>query len=150
MSNAGNDVYLYNQNQSMLTPILDYYGDYGFGVIHTSDLGYIFGNLSHFNQYDWPYNPTDSDKRLAIQQSRSWASFTALGKPSLEGHGTLQGWAKAQFDDENYGAYVIGGPYQGFSGSGGNKLSKKHMAFAKLRERCGFLNSPEIVREIQY
>ncbi len=46
---AGNDVYFYNQNQSMLQPQLHKNGLYGLGPIHESELIYVFGNLSRFD-----------------------------------------------------------------------------------------------------
>jgi hypothetical protein len=45
---------------------------------------------------------------------------------------------------------VIGGPTGGYSGPGGSPEAIEVMAAEKLTERCGFLNSPEIVKEIQY
>jgi carboxylesterase type B len=46
---AGNNVYFYNQNQSMLQPLLHRSGAYGYGVVHTAELVYVFGNLSKFD-----------------------------------------------------------------------------------------------------
>ena len=46
----GNVVYLYNFNQTLLDPIIEYVsGIKGIGVVHTSEFAYIFGNLSHYN-----------------------------------------------------------------------------------------------------
>ena len=147
---AGNAVYFYDQNQTMLTPVLDAEGVYGEGAVHESELIYIFGNLSKYDVPGWPYHPRPSDFRLRVLESRSWSSFVAVGRPSLEGHKTLQGWEQAQFDDQNYGVYVIGGPSPGYSGSGGDARARKIVAEEKLGQRCGFLNSPEIVKELQY
>ena len=57
---------------------------------------------------------------------------------------------KADFNDENYGVYVIGGPTPGYSGSGGSANARAVVAAQKLQERCGFLNSPEIIQQLQY
>jgi hypothetical protein len=75
-----------------------------------------------------------------------------VGRPSLEGHDTLRDWEPADFNDENYGTYVIGGEYAGYSGTGSSSSAKAReiMAKEKLSERCGFLNSPEIRKEMQY
>ncbi|KAK5174556.1 uncharacterized protein LTR77_001637 [Saxophila tyrrhenica] len=149
---AGNPVYFYNQNQSMLQPLLHKHDEYGFGVVHTAELIYVFGNLTKFNLPGFAYHPRPSDHRLASQESRSWSSFVAVGQPSLEGHDTLQGWKQADFDDDNYGVYVIGGKYPGYSGTGPSSSAKarKVMLDEKLSERCGFINSPEIVKEMLY
>lgn len=146
----GQTVYYYNQNQTMLTPPFHKDGLYGLGVVHTSDLIYVFGNLTKYELPGWPYHPRPSDYRLRIQESRSWAHFAATGQPSGDGLNTLHGWKPADFDDENFGTFVIGGPTGGYSGSGGSEKARRVMAAEKLTERCGFLNSPEIVKEIQY
>jgi hypothetical protein len=112
---------------------------------------YVFGNLSKYDNIPgYPYHPRPSDFWLRVHESRSWSSFVAVGQPSLEGHDTLPDWREAQFDNENYGTYVIGGPTHGFSGEGGNVDAIEAMAKERLSERCGFLNSPEIVKELQY
>lgn len=46
---TGKDVYLYDQNQTILTPILDSLGSPDLGVVHTSEFAYMFGNLSHYD-----------------------------------------------------------------------------------------------------
>ena len=148
-ADAGNEVYLYDQNQTAEKTFFELVGRYGIGVGHTSELPFIFGNLSIYSTPE--SKPTESDYRLRDRESRSWSSFVAIGRPSLEGHDTLQGWRPAAFEDENYGTYLIGGPFEGYSGSvGGNPQSRKHMADEKLWERCRFINSPEIVQELGY
>lgn len=49
MASVGNDVYYYNQNQSMLQPVLHKADAYGYGVVHTAELIYVFGNISKFD-----------------------------------------------------------------------------------------------------
>jgi carboxylesterase type B len=49
LSRKHNDVYLYDQNQTILTPILNYLGAPGLGKVHTSEFAYMFGNLSHYD-----------------------------------------------------------------------------------------------------
>ena len=135
----------------MLTPDFRKSGIYGLGVVHTSELIYVFGNLTKYDLPGWPYHPRPSDYRLRVQESRSWSLFAALGEPSgHKGPNTLHGWKPADFDDQNYGTMVIGGPTGGYSGPGGSPEAIEVMAAEKLTERCGFLNSPEIVKEIQY
>jgi hypothetical protein len=134
----------------MLGPALKVDGLAGMGPVHESEMIYVFANLSKYDVPGYPYHPRPSDYRLRVQESRSWSSFVAVGQPSLDGHNTLRGWKEAQFENENYGTYVIGGPHEGFSGSGGDPGAIAAMAEEKLGERCGFLNSPEIVMELQY
>ena len=152
LAEAGNDVYFYNQNKSTLQPLLHNEGPYGMGVIHTAELIYVFGNLSRYDTKYVAYHPDAQDYYLEKHESRSWSSFVATGQPSLEGHATLPGWEKADFKDENFGTYVIGGPFMGYSGTGSSSSAqaRRIMAEEKLQERCGFLNSPEIIKELQY
>ena len=89
LAEAGKDVYFYNQNQSMFTAALRADGLNGLGVVHTSELLYVFGNLSKYDIPGYDYDPKPSDFVLRDQESRSWSSFTAVGRPSLEGHDTL-------------------------------------------------------------
>jgi hypothetical protein len=98
------------------------------------------------------YHPRPSDFVLARQESKSWSSFTAVGQPTLEGHDTLAGWEKAEFEDENFGTYVIGGDYSGYSGTGpsSSAAAREIMAAEHLQARCGFLNSPEIRLQMRY
>ncbi|KAF7188014.1 Secreted lipase [Pseudocercospora fuligena] len=146
MHAAGNDVYLYVLNQTILTPIFQTnFSLYGYGVEHTSDFAYVFGNLSNYDIYDFPFHPSKSDYALAKRMSTSWANFAALRRPSLKG------WKKASFEnDKNFGTYVIGGKYEGYSGIGGNEGSRKAVAFEKLRERCEFLTRRDIVKQIGF
>ena len=135
----------------MLGPALKVDGLAGMGPVHESELIYVFGNLSKYDNIPgYPYHPRPSDFRLRVQESRSWSSFVSVGEPSLDGRDTLSGWQLAQFDNDNYGTFVIGGPHEGFSGAGGDPGAIDAMAQEKLGERCGFLNSPEIVKQMQY
>ena len=149
---VGNPVYFYNQNQTMLGPALRVDGLAGMGPVHESEMIYVFGNLSKYDVAGYPYHPRPSDYRLQVVESASWSSFVAVGQPSLEGKETLQRWKQAEFPGENgnYGTYVIGGPHEGYAGVGGDPKAIEAMNAEKLGERCGFLNSPEIVKEMQY
>lgn len=143
-------VYLYSGNQTILTSYLDSIGLLGLGVIHTAELSYLYGNLSIFNLTDagipgYHFAPSASDYELARQLPRSWSSFAATGKPSLGGKDTLPGWTSAYPDGQGDGdVYVIGGGNEGMSGN--NTAQKKEM----LSARCGFLNSEEVIRQLQY
>ena len=148
LAKAGNDVYLYAQNKTLYTPILEKAGLYGYGVIHTSELGFVFGNTSN-PELRALLQVTPAEIRLAKEESRSWSSFTATGSPAT-GNGTLQGWERADFADQNYGVYVIGGPNAGYAGLGGNQAAKQALKAEGLQARCAFLNRPDIVKELQY
>ena len=149
LARKGIDVYMYNFNQTMVAPILAAMGSPGLGAIHTSEFAYIFGNLSHYDIPDYPYNPDKSDERLKTEASRSWTSFASVGRPSLKHKKTLQGWRKAFAGRHSVNVYVAGGGSPGLSSWDG-RHSTPAMREQKLRERCGFLNSPEIRRQMQF
>nr|POE75445.1 secreted lipase [Quercus suber] len=146
LTKAGNPVYFYNQNQTFLTNALASIHDIDYGVVHTSEFAYVFGNLSHFDFPSVPYQPTASDFALLKRESRSWSTFASHGKPSLRGHDTLQGWETlfAAWREEP-GVFVIGGPMEGFA-----HLNEAPLRKQKLKERCGFLNRQDIVKELQF
>ncbi|KAI1376917.1 carboxylesterase family protein [Hypoxylon crocopeplum] len=158
---AGNDVYLYDWNQTLLDPILaSVYGQAGLGVVHTSEFAYVFGNLSHYNTSGFPFDPTAADYGLARRGSRSWSTFASLGRPGLVGHDTFQGFSTAfpkghgvaatnKGEDESYSVFVAGGPYEGFSTVEGPG-SKPAIAVQKLKERCAFINSNDIVGQLRF
>ncbi|KAF2170256.1 hypothetical protein M409DRAFT_19859 [Zasmidium cellare ATCC 36951] len=150
LAKSGNDVYYYVTNQTILTPILNHYGIYGYGKVHTSDFAYMFGNLSHYDIYDLPFHPEPADYALKDRASRSWASYAALGYPSVGGKGTLEGWKKGDNKDANYGVYVMGGPNEGYSGKGGKKATVEAMKLQKLQDRCSFLNRPDSIKQDGY
>ena len=133
----------------MFNEILVSLGTPGDGVIHTSNFAYEFGNLSHYNVDNFPYRPNKTDFILRNKQSRSWSSFANFGSPSLAGHDTLHGWTPAFKKDGEIDIYVIGGPYEGLSAENGPH-STSVVAAERLKERCSFLNSPEIIKQLQY
>lgn len=150
LKKSGNDIYYYVTNQTILTPILHQFDIYGEGVVHTSDFAYMFGNLSHYDIYDFPYHPKPADYALKNRASRSWAAYAALGRPSVEDKGTLEGWKMGDNEDENFGVYVWGGPNEGYSGKGGDRGARDVMGMQKLRERCGFLNRGDVIKQDGY
>ena len=147
LAEAGNDVYLWTQNETMMDEILVALDVPGAGVIHTSNFAYQFGNLSHYNVDGFPYRPNHTDFVLRNTQSRSWASFVSYGTPS-HAKNTLQGWTPA-FKQNNVDIYVVGGPSEGLSAYKGANAAPAVVA-QKLSDRCGFLNSPEIIKQLQY
>ncbi|KAI0137516.1 Alpha/Beta hydrolase protein [Xylariales sp. AK1849] len=151
MAAAGNDVFLYDWNQTILDPILEFVdGQAGLGPIHTSEFAYVFGNLSHYNVSGYPFDPTPEDYALETRGSRSWATFASTGRPGAEGKDTFQGFDTAFVDgDDTYSVFVVGGAHEGLSAIDGPG-STPEFAVEKLRERCAFINSPEIIEELRY
>jgi carboxylesterase type B len=149
IAKAGNSVYLWDQNQTMLADPLAYLDEPGYGVIHTSNFAYQFNNLSHYDVDNFPFYPNRSDFALAKRQSSSWASFANFGHPSAAGYGTLKGWKPAFAPDDEVDIYVIGGPHEGLFAEAGPKAGPV-FAQQKLKERCAFINSPEIIQQLNY
>ena len=145
----GADVFYYDQNQTLLEEVFAYAGLPGLGVVHTSEMAYVFANLSRYNVDDFPYNPNASDFALRSQESRSWSTFAALGHPSLAGHDTLQGWTPAYAHPNETDIFVIGGPHEGLYAEDGPR-SIPAVSSQRLRERCAFINSPEIINQLRY
>lgn len=144
----GQKVYLYEQNQTFLTPALTYAGSPGLGSVHTSEFAYVFGNLSHYNVDNFPFLPNTSDYALLQRESRSWSSFAALDSPSLVGKQTLQGWGTAYTEKGNNHIYVIGGGQEGlFAEANGANAA---LNAEKLQERCAFLNAPDIIVQLGF
>lgn len=143
------EIYLVDQNKSILPPILAYLGNAGLGPIHTSEFAYTFGNLSHYDINGYPFSPDAEDYRLQAQMARSWAAFTTVGQPSLYTRRTLQGMEPAFGKPNKTALFVVGGDSEGMSTFDGEG-STQAVAAQKLRERCGFLNSPEIIKQLAY
>ena len=149
MADAGNRVYFWDQNQTMYDEIFAYLGTPGYGVVHTSNFAYQFGNLSHYDVDGFPYHPNKSDFALRDRQSGSWAAFANFGRPSAPKYGTLLGWEPAFSEDREIDIYVVGGPREGLSAVAGSQADPV-VAAEKLKQRCAFLNSPEIIKQQNY
>jgi len=151
MHKIGQDVYIYELNQTILEPILATVtnGTTGFGVIHTSEFAYIFGNLSAYNVMGWPFNPSPADFALQSRAPRTWSTYASLGHPSEKGKDTVQGWKEAFSTPNNTNLFVIGGPHEGVSSFDGEGSAPEVRA-QRLRERCGFLNSEEVRGYLQF
>ncbi|KHN95654.1 Carboxylesterase, type B [Metarhizium album ARSEF 1941] len=147
---AGNTVYLYHWNQTILDPFLSQVVHRpGMGVIHTSEFAYIFGNLSHYDTGDYDFCPSRSDYHLKRRGSRSWSTYASTGKPSLERHHTLQGFRPAFTQDGQVKVFVVGGPHEGLTSIDGHEALPA-LAQQKLRQRCAFINSPDMVQQLGY
>ena len=149
-------VYLYSGNQTLYSSYLAAVDMPGRGVVHTSEFPYIFAdilliNVTQLNLPGYTFDPTESDYALVERWSRSWSTFAStLWSPSLEGKNTLQGWTSAFPGATGEGElFVVGGGNEGMSGVGTN-ASNENIRWQRLGERCGFLNSPEVVKELHY
>ncbi|CAJ2501411.1 Uu.00g042640.m01.CDS01 [Anthostomella pinea] len=147
IARLGNDVYLYDWNQTILDDIFkNLYNETGFGVVHGSEISYIFGNLTPYTPY---FDPPAEDYALASRGSRSWSTFASTGKPGLEGHDTFQGFTPAFSADGEVSVFVVGGPDEGLSAIDGPN-AKVAITQQKLRERCAFLNLDELIDQLRY
>jgi len=148
LSRTGNQVYLIDQNQTLLAPIPTSLGLPGLGPVHTSKFTYTFGNISHHNVSDFPFNPTADNYRLERQEARSWSTFASVGQPPLYVKDTLHGIEPAFTRPNETAVFVVGGD-EGLSTFDGPR-SRPELAAQKLRSRCAFLNSPSIIPQLQY
>jgi carboxylesterase type B len=163
LTKRGQDVYFYDQNQTIVDAALESLGLPGLGVVHTSEFAYVFNNLSHYDSKDpdvnsvyqranqiavndYPYNPSASDQWLAIRETRSWSIFASLGCPSSKGHGTLEGWEPAFGTANETRVFVIGSEQEGLHSLGDSSAIGEQ----KLEKRCAFINSPEVIAELQF
>lgn len=146
---AGNQIYLFAENQTALTPLLDATDHSGVGVVHASDFAFIFANLSVYDLPGYPYQPRRQDYALARRQSRSWSSFMSVGKPSLKNRQTLRGWQSAFANPNQTDIFVIGGPAEGLSALDGDGANSG-LQMQKLKARCDFFNSPEMIQQLRY
>ena len=143
-------VFHYSFNQSILEPILDHTIDVSrLGVVHTSEFAYVFGSFQAYNNSGNPLNPTESDYALQERASRSWSAFATSGHPAQEGKLTVQGWLDAYSAPNQTQVMTIGGPWEGWFPLSGTD-SPDVVQRQKLVERCGFLNSPDIIESLQY
>jgi carboxylesterase type B len=141
------EVFLYELNQTALTPRFAAFGIPDLGVTHVADIPYVFNEVSNPSL---GLNNTESNRLLATQMSKSWASFATSGKPSFRGKGTLQGWTPAFTDvtrESEARVFVIGGPNEGMTPIEG-KSANDAVKSQKLAARCGFITSARLQAEL--
>ncbi|RDI87227.1 hypothetical protein Vi05172_g2956 [Venturia inaequalis] len=143
-------IYLFMQNQTILDSKPT--GPTGLGIIHTSELPYVFGQFADYNTTNSTLFPTASDYELHERQSRSWSTFAWTGRPSIDGKRTLEGWTGSY--DEWTGdvegisgtkVYTIGGGNAGLSA-----IQQGAIAAQKLASRCAYLNSADVIKQLKY
>ncbi|KAL2682127.1 hypothetical protein IWX47DRAFT_845144 [Phyllosticta citricarpa] len=111
---------------------------------------YVFANFTPFTSKSCTIDPSADDYALLRAVSRCWSTFAWYVTPSVEGKDTLAGWTPACARGGNEtDLFVIGAPEEGLSAVEG-KNAKTVVAEQRLCERCGFLNSEEVVRELLY
>lgn len=143
-----NTVYFYHWNQTILGPVLKYLGHPpGMGPIHTAEFAYVFANLSHYEMDGVALNPSPSDLELTVRASRSFSTFVNVGKPGLPNRNTFQGFQPAFERPGQTKVFVVGGPDEGLSYIDGLQANPA-LASQKIRERCSFLNSEEVLKEL--
>ncbi|KAL2270630.1 hypothetical protein VTJ83DRAFT_1 [Remersonia thermophila] len=156
-------VYLYDWNQTILEPLLEgWTGRFGWGSVPTSEIGYIFANFSSYDDVVIDSRgdlvpPGATDYALQVRGSRSWSTFASTGSPWMREKHTFKGF-KPAFPEVNSGMnrrisiFVAGGPHQGLTVVDGHNIRAKSTALKeqKLRERCMFLNSPEMIEQVGY
>lgn len=150
VKHGNEDVYLIDWNQTVLEPLLEKStGAPNLGPVHTAEFAYVFANVSVYDIPDFPFEPTEEDFALAKRGSRSWSTFASAGKPSLEGHDTFEGFRSAFRDKRDVYVFVAGGPEEGLSAIEGKHASGA-LEGQRLRERCDFINSPEMIEQIGF
>ncbi|KAJ2987405.1 hypothetical protein NUW58_g4526 [Xylaria curta] len=150
LARRGNNVYLFDWNQTISDQVIEALTqETGYGVIHTSDLEYVFGNLSLYDNGEYPFHATPADYALASRGSRSWSTFASTGKPSLKGHHTFAGFTPAFSRTGEISVFIAGGPHEGLSAIDGPR-SKAALKVQRLRERCAFINSDEVIEQMRY
>ena len=144
------DTYLFDWNQTVLEPLLEKStGAPGLGPVHTAEFAYVFANISAYNIPDFPFEPAEDDFALAKRGSRSWSTFANTGKPTLRGHDTFEGFGPAFKDKRGIYVFVAGGPDEGLSAIHGRD-STSALETQKLKERCGFINSPGMIEQLGF
>lgn len=147
----GNAVYLYDWNQTVSDQVIEgLTGETGYGVIHTSDLEYVFGNLSVYDDGEYPFHASPADLALVSRGSRSWSTFASTGKPGdLKGPDTFAGFTVAFPGKDEIDVFVAGGPHEGLSPIDGPRALEA-LKVQGLREKCAFINSDEIIEQLRY
>ncbi|KMQ44482.1 Alpha/Beta hydrolase fold [Trichophyton rubrum] len=137
----GADAYFFAWNQTIAPSAL--------GVLHGADLPYVYANLSAYIPPGSPIRPTASDYELSHRATRSWSTFGSTKEPSLPGHNTFKGFRKSFSKHNEILVFVAGGPNEGLSNIDDHGPHSV-IGGQKLRERCNFINSPEMIHELRF
>ena len=149
VAQSGSLSYLYVLNMTSLASGLQLFNASFEGVIHISDIPYVF------NQPNVGFGTTAADNLTATRMSGSWAHFATTGDPSGNSAITLPGWKQAFTKSEavvqsqnvtSASVRVIGGPHGGeaqLSNNAGAAIEPQ------LLQRCAFINSPAFYQQLQ-
>ncbi|KIX97310.1 uncharacterized protein Z520_06762 [Fonsecaea multimorphosa CBS 102226] len=142
----GSASYLYVLNTTSLTSVLQLFNATFEGVIHFSDVPFVF------DQPNVGFGTTAAANLTATRMSGSWAHFASTGNPSGNSTITLSGWtpaynkSQAAVTSQNVtGASVriIGGP------NAGQAQLPSAVIEPQLLHRCAFINSPAFYQQLQ-
>jgi len=141
--------YLYVLNTTSLASVLSLFNATFEGVIHFSDVPFVF------NQPNVGFGTTAAANLTATRMSGSWAKFATSGFPSGNTATTLAGWTQAFNKSEaavtsqnvtGATVRVIGGPD---AGNAKLTLSANDVVEPGLIERCQFINSAGFYQQLQ-
>jgi len=132
---SGSASYVYQLNATAFAPLLARANASYLGIIHLSDVPYVFNNVSLFTS-------NSAHTQLAKLMSGSWANFATAGSPT--GDTTLQDWPMAipAANETQAVVRIIGG-----IGDGARTYSL--YSPDELLRRCTFINSPEFYAQTQ-
>jgi carboxylesterase type B len=149
-SSPETSTYLYELNTTSLGLLLSLANATYLGVIHVSDVLFVFNNAN----YNGLFSITSAQNETQRRMSGSFARFASVGNPSGGAEAnSLQGWSQVYSRPVRKGqtvrrasVRVIGG------GSPGQKvltLSGGAGPERRLLERCAFINSVRVQRQVQ-
>lgn len=139
--------HLYALNSTLYAPLLEASGVPFEGVIHTSDIPYVFNEASGFS------NVSTEEIARSNRISGSWAEFASSGRVTVEIQGnSIENWPLAistgsQGKDVGVAIRVIGGPKPRVVRASSG-LARGH-DFEELGRRCAFWNSAELLAAVQ-
>jgi carboxylesterase type B len=143
----GSSSWLYVLDSSPYTSVLQLFNASFFGVIHSSDIPFVF------NQPNLGFGTTAANNLTASRMSGSWVKFASTGDPAGKAAGTLAGWTQASVKAQTNPAglnvtsasiRVIGGQTAGQA-----QLKENGGAEPGLLERCAFINTKDFYRQLQ-
>jgi carboxylesterase type B len=129
---ASANLYVYELNQTSFAASLDSYGKSYLGVVHFSDVPYVFNEL----ETAYGINSTE-DKALAKRISADWAAFATYGRPNAS---SSHGWprlATAEGKGQTAAPAAIL-PQIDLQVLGGPNGRPRKMSFSE-RSRCEFI-----------
>jgi hypothetical protein len=117
----------------------------------------VFGTVGEYDAAGYPVEPTEADYGLVGRGAGAWAGFAATGRPGGHGGGGGEGFRGFETalggEDGEVGevvrVFVVGGPEEGLSSVDG-RGAREAVQRQRLRERCAFINSDEMIEQMGY